>query len=217
MQGCSSDRREVVCVNDSAYLFTSTLLTLWVIMDPPGLLPVFIGLTSGLEPRQRNTAALRAALVAAGVIGLFAVFGKWILDYLHISVESLQVSGGLLLLIVAMQLLTGKLDEPPQDQGNAVNVAIVPLGTPLLAGPGAIVATMLAVQSAEEPAGKAVVGAAVVVAMVLVWLFMRFASQIKRLLRDEGVVLLTRIAGLLLAAIAVQMMADGILGFARSF
>lgn len=204
-------------MSDYLYLFTSTLLTLWVIMDPPGLLPVFIGLTNKLDPRQRKAAALRAALVAAGVIGLFAVFGKWILDYLHISVESLQVSGGLLLLIVAMQLLTGKLDEPPENQGSAVNVAIVPLGTPLLAGPGAIVATMLAVQSAEGAGGRLVVGLAVATTMVLVWLFMRFAPEIKRLLRDEGVVLLTRIAGLLLAAIAVQMMADGVLGFARSF
>ena len=200
-----------------AYLFTSTLVTLWVIMDPPGLLPVFIGLTSGLEPRQRNSAALRAAAVAAGVIGLFAVFGQVILDYLHISVESLQVSGGLLLLLVAMQLLTGKLDEAPERPGDAVNIAIVPLGTPLLAGPGAIVATMLAVRSADTIPGRAVVGAALVTTMVLVYLFMRFAPGIKRLLRDEGVVLLTRIAGLLLAAIAVQMMADGILGFARSF
>ena len=200
-----------------AYLFTSTLVTLWVIMDPPGLLPVFIGLTSGLEPRQRNSAALRAAAVAAGVIGLFAVFGQVILDYLHISVESLQVSGGLLLLLVAMQLLTGKLDEAPERPGDAVNIAIVPLGTPLLAGPGAIVATMLAVRSADTIPGRAVVGAALVTTMVLVYLFMRFAPGSKRLLRDEGVVLLTRIAGLLLAAIAVQMMADGILGFARSF
>jgi len=200
-----------------AYLFTSTLVTLWVIMDPPGLLPVFIGLTSGLESRQRNSAALRAAAVAAGVIGLFAVFGQVILDYLHISVESLQVSGGLLLLLVAMQLLTGKLDEAPERPGDAVNIAIVPLGTPLLAGPGAIVATMLAVRSADTIPGRAVVGAALVTTMVLVYLFMRFAPGIKRLLRDEGVVLLTRIAGLLLAAIAVQMMADGILGFARSF
>ncbi|HPZ50138.1 MAG TPA: MarC family protein [Propionibacteriaceae bacterium] len=205
-------------MSDYAYLFTSTLLTLWVIMDPPGLLPVFIGLTNRLEPRDRNTAALRAAIVAASVIGLFAIFGRAILDYLHISVESLQVSGGLLLLIVAMQLLTGKLDEaPPEKPGSAVNVAIVPLGTPLLAGPGAIVATMLAVQSAQGIGGKLVVGAALVATMVSVWLFMRFAPEIKRLIKDEGVVLLTRIAGLLLAAIAVQMMADGILGFARSF
>lgn len=204
-------------MSEFAYLFTSTLLTLWVIMDPPGLLPVFIGLTSRLEPRLRHSAALKAALVATGVIGLFALFGRVILDYLHISVESLQVSGGLLLLLVAMQLLTGKLDQAPDGPGSAVNVAIVPLGTPLLAGPGAIVATMLAVDSAGSVAGRVVVAAALGVTMVLVFLFMRFAPEMKRLLRDEGVVLLTRIAGLLLAAIAVQMMADGILGFARAF
>jgi len=195
------------------YLFVSTLLTLWVILDPPGLLPVFIGLTQTMTVKQRRQAALRASLVALGVIAAFAVFGKLILLYLQISVEALEISGGLLLLLVALELLMGKYDEvKPTD--NPVNVAIVPLGTPLLAGPGAIVAMMMAVQDARG-IDYVVVGAALVVAMVLVYLFLRYAAGIRRVLREGGTILLTRIAGVLLSAIAVQMMADGVIGLVK--
>jgi len=195
------------------YLFVSTLVTLWVILDPPGLLPVFIGLTQAMEAKQRRQAALRASLVALGVIAVFAVFGKLILLYLQVSVEALQISGGLLLLLVALELLMGKYDEV-KPSTSPVNVAIVPLGTPLLAGPGAIVAMMVAVQDARG-IDYVLVGAALVVAMVAVYLFLRYAVGIRRVLREGGTILLTRIAGLLLSAIAVQMMADGVIGLVR--
>jgi multiple antibiotic resistance protein len=197
------------------YVFTSTVLTLWVILDPPGLLPVFLGLTRRMTPKQRNTAARRASLVALGVTGIFGLFGRKILDYLHVSVPALQVSGGLLLLLVALQLLTGHFDETPDDGSpdSNVNVAIVPLGTPLLAGPGVIVAMMISVQAESTLAGYAVVAGALLLAMLGVYLTLRFAEVIRRVLKEAGITLLTRIAGLLLSAIAVQMMADGVLGF----
>jgi multiple antibiotic resistance protein len=194
------------------YLFWSTLVTLWVIFDPPGLLPVFLGLMAGRSGKERRQAALRASSVAFGVVLVFALFGQWILRYLHISVEALQIAGGLLLLLVALELLMGKMDHPDPDALGRTNVAIVPLGTPLLAGPGAIVAMMVAVEGATGVKAHLVVGAALVVAMVLVYLFLCFASVLHRFLRDSGTLLLTRIAGLLLSAIAVQMMADGVLG-----
>ena len=197
---------------DHGYLFLSTFVTLWVILDPPGLLPVFIGLTKSMTALQRRQAALRASLVALGVIALFAVFGQVILKYLQISVEALQVSGGLLLLIVALQLLMGEHDEVDESKSRPVNVAIVPLGTPLLAGPGAIVAMMVAVQDVRG-VDYAVVAASLICAMAAVFLFLRFATGIRRVLKEAGTILLTRIAGLLLAAIAVQMMADGVRGF----
>ncbi len=190
----------------------STFVTLWVILDPPGLLPVFIGLTRSMDRKTRRQAALRASLVAFCVIAVFAVFGHWILIYLGISVGALQVSGGLLLLLVALDLLMGKSDEVDEKPGSAVNVAIVPLGTPLLAGPGAIVAMMMAVQSAVG-IDHLIVGLSLIAAMIAVYLFLRFAAGIQRVLRDSGTILLTRIAGLLLAAIAVQMMIDGIMSF----
>jgi multiple antibiotic resistance protein len=192
-------------------LFLTTAVTIFVIVDPPGLLPVFLGLTNSLDARQRRRAADRASAVAFGVIAVFAIFGKQILDYLQVSVPALQVSGGLLLLLIALELLMGKGEDPVSHDG--VNVAIVPLGTPLMAGPGAIVATMLAVQRSPSLAGYLTVALALVTVMFLVWVFLRYAGLIRAILRESGTVLASRIAGLLLSAIAVQMVADGIFGF----
>lgn len=192
-------------------ILVSMFVTLLVIMDPPGILPVFLGLTKSLTHRQRVSAARRAALVAFGVITAFALFGQQILEYLHISLPALQGAGGLLLLLVALELLTGKESEQHADVG--VNVAMVPLGTPLLAGPGAIVATMLAVQKAERSSEYVAVALGLVGALLVVWLFLRFAGRVHGVLRDSGTTLLTRIAGLLLSAIAVQMLANSVRAF----
>jgi multiple antibiotic resistance protein len=192
-------------------LFLTTAVTIFVIVDPPGLLPVFLGLTKSLGSRQRRRAADRASAVAFGVIAVFAIFGKQILDYLQVSVPALQVSGGLLLLLIALELLMGKGEDPVAHDG--VNVAIVPLGTPLMAGPGAIVATMLAVQRSPSFAGYLTVALALITVMFLVWVFLRYAGLIRAVLRESGTVLASRIAGLLLSAIAVQMVADGVFGF----
>ena len=195
-------------------VFVSTLITLIVIMDPPGAVPIFLALTARMTPAERSAAARRASLVAFGVIALFALFGQRILDYLHVSLAALQGAGGLLLLLVALQLLTGQESEAMGDAG--VNVAMVPLGTPLLAGPGAIVAMMLAVQQAGASTGVAgyiAVGLALLGTMAVVYLFLRFATVVRRVLGESGTVLATRIAGLLLSAIAVQMVASSIRAF----
>lgn len=198
-------------MGSSLDLFLTTAVTLFVIIDPPGLLPVFLALTSSLDKKARRRAGTRASAVAFGVIAIFAVFGRQILDYLQVSVPAMAVSGGLLLLLVALELLQGKAEEPGSHDG--VNVAVVPLGTPLLAGPGAIVAIMLAVQRQPDLVGYLTVAAALVVVMALVWVFLRYADLIRAVLRESGTVLASRIAGLLLSAIAVQMVADGIFGF----
>ncbi|GAA6524472.1 MarC family protein [Intrasporangium sp. DVR] len=192
-------------------VFLSTFITLIVILDPPGAIPIFLALTGSLTRVQRSAAALRATFVAVLVIALFAVFGQSILDYLHISIAALQGAGGLLLLLISLELLTGKESDSLSNAG--VNVALVPLGTPLLAGPGAIVATMLAVKGADDAGAYVAVAAALVAALLVVYLFLRFASQIRAVLRESGTMLLTRIAGLLLAAIAVQMVADSVRAF----
>lgn len=191
--------------------FVSTFITLIVILDPPGAVPIFLALTGSLTRAQRNVAAGRASLVALFVISLFAVFGQSILNYLHISIAALQGAGGLLLLLIALELLTGKESDSLADAG--VNVALVPLGTPLLAGPGAIVATMLAVQRADEAGQYVAVAAALLAALLLVFLTLRFASRVRAVLRESGTMLLTRIAGLLLSAIAVQMIANSVEAF----
>jgi multiple antibiotic resistance protein len=198
----------------SVTLFISTLITLIVIMDPPGAVPIFLALTARMTSGERSAAARRASLVAFGVIALFALFGQRILDYLHVSIAALQGAGGLLLLLVALQLLTGQESDAMADAG--VNVAMVPLGTPLLAGPGAIVAMMLAVQQAGAGPGVPgyiAVGLALLGTMLVVYLFLRFATVVRRVLGESGTVLATRIAGLLLSAIAVQMVASAVRSF----
>ena len=196
-------------------LFISVFVTLFVIMDPPGTVPIFLALTGSMTRQQRARAARQAILVAFGVIVGFALFGRSLLDYLHVSVEALQGAGGLLLLLVAMELLTGKMDGNEGLASTQGNVALVPLGTPLLAGPGAIVATMVFVQQSTEVTDWVALALGVVLVHLCLWLSMRFAGGIHRVLKDSGTMLVSRIAGLLLAAIAVQLLADAVLTFAR--
>ena len=191
-------------------LFWEVFVTLLVITDPPGIVPVFIAMTGDRSPADRKRLAWQAAVVALGVIIVFALFGQSILGYLGVQLPSLQAAGGLLLLLVALELLTGKAADPAELEKAKANVAFVPLGTPLLAGPGAIVATMLFVQRVGSVGGAVAFGAAIVAVVIALWLAMRFSGVILKLLRDSGVELLTRIAGLLLSAIAVQLIVDAV-------
>ena len=201
----------------SLRLLTEVFITLFVIMDPPGTVPIFLALTAAMTRRQRIRAARQAIAVAFGVIVAFATFGQQLLRYMHISLPALQASGGLLLLLVAMELLTGKMEEPQPSGNEGVNVAMVPLGTPLLAGPGAIVATMVFVQRSDGSMGNWVaIGLGVLGVHICLYLAMRFAGVFHRVLGDSGTTLVTRIAGLLLAAIAVQLVADAVRAFILS-
>jgi multiple antibiotic resistance protein len=192
-------------------LLTEVFVTLFVIMDPIGTVPIFLSLTGGRAPQAARRAAWQAVAVSFGVICAFAFFGQQILEYLHISLPALQCAGGLLLLLVALELLTGK--EQGATAAADTNVALVPLGTPLLAGPGAIVATMVFTKRVDGLADFSAVAGGIVLVHVALWLSMRFSLPILRLLRESGVMLVTRIAGLLLSAIAVQMVADAVRAF----
>lgn len=192
-------------------LLTSVFVTLFVIMDPVGTIPIFLSLTGGRSPQVSRRLAWQAVTVSFGVISAFAFFGQRILEYLHISLPALQGAGGLLLLLVALELLTGKEEQPTAAQ--ETNVALVPLGTPLLAGPGAIVATMVFSKQVEDFGEFSAVALGVIGVHLTIWLAMRFSLPILRLIREGGVMLVTRIAGLLLSAIAVQMVADAVRAF----
>jgi multiple antibiotic resistance protein len=152
-------------------------------------------------------------LVAVGVIATFALFGQQILRYLGITVAALQGAGGLLLVLVALELLTGKQEDP--EDAPTSNVALVPLGTPLLAGPGAIVATIVFVRGAHGFADAGAIIAGIAAVHVVLYLALRFANVILRVIREGGVLLVTRISGLLLSAIAVQLIATSAIAFAR--
>jgi len=196
-------------------LFGEAFVTLLVIVDPPGMLPIFLALTGPLPAADRHRAARLAVGLAFGVIAVFAVAGQTLLNYLHVDLPALQGAGGLLLVLVALELLTGKTEDP--DAPATSNVALVPLGTPLLAGPGAIVATMLFMRRADGGYDYVAIGAAIVAVMLVVWLMLRFSGVLVRVLRPAGIEVLTRIAGLLLAAIAVQLIADAVAAFVTDY
>ena len=169
-------------------VFATTFMTLLVIQDPLGAIPIFLSLTSRQTPTERAASACQATIVSFAVIVLFAVFGRYILKFLGISVPSLQVAG--------------------------TNAALVPLGTPLLAGPGAIVAAMVAVDTTGGGvAGWVSVTAAIIGTHIAIWASLRFSLGLNRVLGTSGIRILTRVMGLLLAAIAVQIMADGVFAF----
>ena len=192
-------------------LAVSAFVTLFVIMDPVGTIPIFLSLTAGRSSATAKKAAWQAVLVSFFVIAVFALFGQGILHYLGISLPALQCAGGLLLLLVALELLTDNEEVPTAQTGT--NVALVPLGTPLLAGPGAIVATMVFTRQVDGMGDVVALLIAFVAVHVVLWLAMRFSLPILKLIRESGVLLVTRIAGLLLSAIAVQMVADAVRSF----
>ena len=186
--------------------FGETFVTLLVIMDPPGTAPIFVGLTDRMTAAERQRAALRAVLAAGLLIIGFALVGEAVLDYLHVSVESLSIAGGLLLLLVALEMLRGMDSSGSQDG----DVALVPLATPLVAGPGAI-ATVI-VLSRRHPEGAVVAG--ILAALLVLGASLLAAERLARLVPPALLQFLTRVFGLLLAAIAVQLVVDGVRGLA---
>ncbi|GAA3474066.1 MarC family protein [Nonomuraea roseola] len=191
--------------------FVEAFVTMFVIVDPPGVIPLFLAYTGGRTPAERRRIAWQAAVTAFCLIVVFAVFGQAILRYLHVEVAAMQIAGGLLLLLVALELLRGTTEPQAGSVKSNVNVALVPLGTPLLAGPGAIVATIVFAQQAETVNGGILaLGLAIASVHVVLWLFMRFSVSIIRVIKENGVELVTRIAGLLLAALAVQLIITAI-------
>jgi multiple antibiotic resistance protein len=186
--------------------FGETLVTLLVIMDPAGNTPIFVGLTAEMTPRERANAALGAVGAASGLILGFALFGQIILDYLHVSLQSLSIAGGLLLLLVALEMLRGMDMTPVPGR----NVALVPLATPLLAGPGAIATVMVLVRRFPGTTGRIAVIAGIAGAAVILGVVLLLAGRLARLVPLTLVNFLTRVFGLLLSAIAVQLIVDAV-------
>jgi len=185
-----------------------SFVTLLVILDPPGATPIFLGLVADRTEKERIKLAWQAATVSLIVITFFSLFGRLILEYMNVSIEALQAAGGLLLLYVSLELLTGGKGGAASESDK--NVALVPLGTPLLAGPGAIVATMIFVQQVDTPAQGIGLVLAVIGVHIVIAISLMASTTILKVIKDAGVTLLARIAGLLLAAIAVQMLVDAI-------
>ncbi|MDD7385114.1 MAG: MarC family protein [Actinomycetaceae bacterium] len=193
-------------------IFVSFFLTIVVIMDPIGNLPLFLALTVGKTDKERNAVAWQAAATSLIILTAMAAFGRQLMATLHISTSALQLSGGLLLLLVSLQLLTGHEEDPGSSPSTSPNVALVPLGVPLLAGPGAIVAVMLWAQRAGNSSGGilAFIAALLLTHLIQITVF-RFGNTLHRWLGEVGTIFLTRIGGMLLAAISTQLMIDGVI------
>ena len=183
-------------------------VTLIVILDPPGNAPIFLAVLGDRPAKVGRQLAIQAASISLLIIAGFALFGRFILSYMDVSIGAMQAAGGLLLLLVSLNLLTGKEDNDLTS--GSKNVAMVPLATPLLAGPGAIVAVMIFAQQVKNTSMGLGLAAAVVVVHIFVAFALMASTFILKLIGKSGVDLLARIAGLVLSGIAVQMLANAI-------
>ena len=187
-------------------VFIKTFLAVFVLADALGNVPIVLVLTKGMEPEQKNRVIDKAIVVAIALLLGFAFGGKFILQYLDISMGSLQIAGGLLLLLIAMEMLQGELDTPVINEGK--DVAITPLALPLLAGPGTLSTVMLLMSESGNAHLSVVLG--IMAAMFVTWVIMRQAIHIDKLIGAEGAVIAMRLLGFLLAALAVQIASEGI-------
>ena len=191
------------------------LSAVFFVVDPIGVVPIFIAMTHGDSQREMRNTAWRASVVAFGLLIFFALFGTLLFKVLGVSLAAFRVAGGVVLLITALDMLRARQSETKTSPGEAEeatekeDVAIVPLALPLLAGPGAIATVMVLVSRGKGITNTLTVVGAVVVTMIATYLLLRAASLVQRVLGQSGVALFQRVMGLLLAAIAVQFIAEG--------
>ena len=192
---------------------------IFFIMDPLGLLPIFVAITATDAPEKRERTARRATLIAFGLMAFFTIFGSFVFKLFGISMSALKVAGGILLLMTAMDMLraqpsrTRSSPEETHECEAKEDVAVVPLAMPLLAGPGSIATAMVLAARGQNWTYSIPVVASIAVTCFVTYLLLRVAARLNRLLGTTGIAMLERIMGLLLAAIAIQFVADGILMF----
>ncbi|MCJ8506960.1 MarC family protein [Rhizobium lemnae] len=201
----------------SADNIMSAFTTLLVTLDPPGLAPIFLGLTAGLDAIQRRQVAIRGTIIAFGILATFAIFGAGILSILGISMGAFRIAGGLLLFWISFEMIFQKRNERKEETSKAAisidhvqHIAVFPLALPLIAGPGAISATVLLAGSFATPLDRALLIGMLAFVMLLVLLALIVAEKLDRYLGVTGRALLTRLLGVLLAALSVQFVVDGI-------
>ncbi len=200
---------------DLASLITA-FATLFVIVDPIGLAPIFVALTQGMNARERRRIGLRAVVISAIVLAVFALFGDGLLRAIGISMPAFQIAGGVLLFLTALDMLFQRRTERREEQGaNAEedhDPSVFPLATPLIAGPGAIATMILLSNKAEGIAGQFAVQGVMLLVLGCVLALFFMASGIERALGRTGTLVVTRLLGMLLAALAIQFVIDGLKG-----
>jgi len=209
-------------VNDYLSFTLVTFPAVFFIMDPLGLLPIFVAITATDTPEKRRSTARRATLIAFGLMTFFTLFGSFVFKLFGISMSALKVAGGILLLMTATDMLraqpsrTRSSPEETHECEAKEDVAVVPLAMPLLAGPGSIATAMVLAARGPHWTFAIPVVVSIGVTCVITYLLLRAAGRLNRLLGTTGIAVLERIMGLLLAAIAVQFVADGVMMFMES-
>lgn len=197
-------------------LFVSAFVTLFVVIDPPGCAPIYAGLTADATSRQRRVMATRAVSIAAIILVLFALFGEQLLNALHIELDSFRIAGGIMLFVIALEMVFEKRTQRREERAEQVladeveDVSVFPMAMPMLAGPGAIATIMLLTSSDTDPLATVVVLGALVLVLLLTLLALIAAGPLMRLLGDKVEAAITRLLGVLLAALAAQYVIDGL-------
>lgn len=198
-------------------LLLNALVTILVLVDPPGLAPIFLGLTRGMTRAERLQVALRGCLIAATILCAFAVTGSAILSVLGITLGAFRIAGGLLLFWIAFEMIFEKRQERHEKSAERAitkdhisNIAVFPLAIPLVAGPGAISAIILLSASFSTPVQRAELLGVILLCILILFAALVIADRLDRFLGETGRIILTRLLGVILAALAVQFVVDGV-------
>ncbi len=200
---------------DTAFLITA-FVTLFVVIDPLALVPLFLALTRGKRSAERRRIAIRAGLTGIGILTVFAAFGEAVLNFAGISMPAFRVAGGLLLFLTALDMLferRTKRREGQAEEDEGHDPSVFPLAIPLIAGPGSIASMILLAGEAPGIQGLAVVVAVMMVVVTLSVISFMGSAAMERLLGKTGINVITRLLGMLLAALAVQFVLDGLRDF----
>ena len=197
-------------------LFTSALVTFLVIIDPPGCAPIFAGLTRGTSAAHRRMMAIRSSVIAWCILMFFALLGRPMLDLLGISLASFRIAGGIMLFMIALDMVFERRTQRREERAQSIegtplaeDISVFPMAIPMIAGPGSIASAMLWVSRAEG--GQVlIVLAAITVVILLTLLALLAAGPLMRLIGDRMEAMITRILGVILAALAAQFIVDGL-------
>jgi multiple antibiotic resistance protein len=198
-------------------LFLSAFITLFVVIDPPGCAPIYAGLTKGATQGQRTSMAVRATIIAGAILLVFALFGEALLGALHIELDSFRIAGGLMLFLIAIDMVFEKRTERREERAAEIaatpeieDVSVFPMAMPMLAGPGAIASIMLLTAKAQSAEGTVAVLAALLAVLLMTMVALIAAGPLMKLFGDRVEAVITRLLGVLLAALAAQYVIDGL-------
>ncbi len=203
-------------------LYISSLITFFVVIDPPGCAPIYAGLSASASPQDKRAMAIRAVAVSAAILLVFALFGEDLLRGLGISLGSFRIAGGIMLFLIALEMVFEKRTQRREDRAAKVaddaetdDVSIFPMAMPMIAGPGSIASVMLLMARNSGLERSLVVMAALATILLLTLAALLAAGPLMRILGAKIEAVITRLLGVLLAALAVQFVIDGLLGFMR--